>query len=185
MKHKSKNSYNTILKILVITVIPIVVFFSTYEYCMCKSYSAYKNSLIGYGKIINEINKTMKSCENSDSSINVNKSKIYISEKIKLLINIRQNLSRINPTDKYRKVNENIISGLDSNINLYRIFLNSLDSNNVEKDKNSIKKYVKSCAEFYDDIDIPNVSLALPKEIFIYIDNLYKYELNTTSSLEY
>lgn len=176
MKATTSKALTIALKISLIILIPVIVFFSAYTFFMYKYCCAYKTKLASYVTTINQINRTITLCENKDNSMNIELSKANLPGKVGSLIKIKQNLSNINPTNKYNKLNEDIILGLEYNIDIYRTILSSINNNASESNIESIKKYKDSCVNQYKDTDLKNMGLSFPKQTTLYINNFIKYE---------
>ena len=90
----------------------------------------------------------------------------------------KDDLLNSEPTTKYKNDNNNLKSGLDKNILIYRqtlAILNSPSGNDVETSMENLKAYRNDCINFYSLIDVHSAPISLPKISLTFIDNVLDY----------
>ncbi|MBW9151006.1 hypothetical protein [Clostridium estertheticum] len=140
-------------------------------------YSSYKTNLITNINGINDVNKNVSQF-NSNKTIDVDYAKKQLPKIINDLSVFKANLSNSQPTTKYKKDNDNLKSGLDKNLLIYRqtlAILNNPSGNDVETSMENLKTFRNDCINFYSLIDVHNASISLPKISLTFIDNILDY----------
>ncbi|MPQ33668.1 hypothetical protein E4V42_19845 [Clostridium estertheticum] len=140
-------------------------------------YSSYKTTLITNINGINDVNKNVSQF-NSNKTIDVDYAKKQLPKIINDLSVFKANLSNSQPTTKYKKDNDNLKSGLDKNLLIYRqtlAILNNPSGNDVETSMENLKTFRNDCINFYSLIDVHNASISLPKISLTFIDNILDY----------
>lgn len=173
----NKRKIFRIILFLSIIMVSIGIFLASYYSSINKVYDSYKTTLITNINGINDVNKNIAQF-NADQTIDVVYAKKQLPNIIKSLSDIRKNLANSEPTSKYIKDNENLISGLDQNLLIYRqtqAILNNPSGDDVVQSMNSLKTYRNDCMNFYSLIDIKNVNIELPKISLTFIDNVLNY----------
>lgn len=150
------------------------VFYGTYYFFINKSSNSYVKTVSAY---INDINK-VNSSEKSFLDENGKPSSSSMNEFISALTKIQDNIENLIPTEIHRKDNNNLLNGLENNILLYKQ-INSIASNptgsDVEASLENLKNYRDKCANYYSLVDIPNISITLPKETMDLIISIEDY----------
>jgi len=166
-----------IMLILSIILISIGIFLAGYYTFVNKIYDSYKTTLVTNINGINEVNENIAQF-NSNQTIDVAYARKQLPNIIKNLSTFRDGLANSKPTSKYKNDNENLKSGLDKNLLIYRqtlAILNNPSGRDVEKSLEDLKTFRNDCMDFYSLIDIPNVKIALPKTSLLFIDNVLNY----------
>ncbi|MCB2306730.1 hypothetical protein LGL08_11840 [Clostridium estertheticum] len=181
----NKNSVNTgnkrknfkLILFLSIIIISTGIFLICYYSSITNVYSSYKTSLITNINGINDVNKNVSQF-NSNKTIDVDYAKKQLPKIINDLSVFKANLSNSQPTTKYKKDNDNLKSGLDKNLLIYRqtlAILNNPSGNDVETSMENLKTFRNDCINFYSLIDVHNASISLPKISLTFIDNILDY----------
>lgn len=138
---------------------------------------SYEASLLNNMNGITEVNKTIGAF-NSTETIDIDYAKKKLPSIIESLSNFSVQLENSQPTSKYKKENENLKSGLDENLLLYRkalVILNDPSSSDVESSLESLKVHRDDCMDFYATINIHDTKITLPQTSLTFIDNLLNY----------
>ncbi|MBU3178216.1 hypothetical protein KPL47_17965 [Clostridium estertheticum] len=153
------------------------IFLICYYSSITNVYSSYKTTLITTINGINDINKNVSEF-NSNKTIDVDYAKKQLPKIINDLSVFRANLLNSQPTTKYKKDNDNLKSGLDKNLLIYRqtlAILNNPSGNDVEMSMENLKTFRNDCINFYSLIDVHNAPISLPKISLTFIDNILDY----------
>lgn len=179
------NNKKTIFKILLflsIIMTSIGIFFASYYSSINKVYDSYESTLATNINGINEVNNNIAQF-NSNQTIDVKYAKAQLPTIINELSKYKNNLASSVPTVKYKKDHENLKSGLDNNILIYRQALAIL-MNPHGPDVNvfweNLKTYRNDCMNFYSLIDINNIKIDLPQTSLTFIDNVLADSYNST-----
>lgn len=155
----------------------ICIFLISYYSSISKVYNSYKATLISNINGINDANKNVSQF-NSNQTIDVD----YAKKQLPIIINelsvYKDNLLNSEPTTKYKNDNDNLKSGLDKNLLIYRqtlAILNNPSGNDVETSMENLKTYRNDCINFYSLINVHNASISLPKISLSFIDNVLDY----------
>ncbi len=108
--------------------------------------------------------------------LNMPSSSYLLLLKIYLLLEIH--LANSTPTSKYKKDIENLSSGLDKNLLIYRqtlAILNNPSGNDVGTSVENLKTFRDDCMNFYSLVDINNIEIVLPETSLVFIDNVLNY----------
>ena len=173
--NKRKN-FKLILFLLII-VLSTSIFYICYYSSITNLYSSYKTTLITNINGINDVNKNVSEF-NSNKTIDVDYAKKQLPKIINDLSVFKANLSNSQPTTKYKKDTDNLKSGLDKNLLIYRqtlAILNNPSGNDVETSMENLKTFRNDCINFYSLIDVHNASISLPKISLTFIDNILDY----------
>ena len=157
--------------------ISIGIFLTSYYSSINKAYSSYKTTLVANINGINDANKNVSQF-NSDLTIDVDYAKQQLPIIIKDLANLRNTLASSQPTTKYIKDHENLLSALDKNLLIYRqtlAILNNPSGSDVGRSVEDLKTFRNDCISFYSLVDINNVEISLPKTSLAFIDNVLNY----------
>ena len=173
----SKRKIFKIILFLSIIMTSIGIFLASYYSSINKVYDSYETTLVTTINGINEINKNIAQF-NSNQTIDVDYAKEQLPNIIKDLSNLRDDLANSNPSSKYKKDYENLKSGLDKNLLIYRqtlAILNNPSGKDVETSMENLKTYRNDCMNFYSLIDIHNIKIELPETSLTFIDNVLNY----------
>ena len=171
-----KKNFNILLTLSII-MLSIGIFLISYYTFMTNVYNSYKATLITNINGINDANKNISQF-NSNQTIDVVYAKKQLPKIIDELSVFKDNLLNLNPTAKYKGDNDNLKSGLDENLLIYRqtlAILNNPYANNVEASMENLKTYRNDCINFYSLVDVHNTSISLPKISLSFIDNVLDY----------
>ena len=177
------NSNKKLFKIIIflsIIMASIGIFLASYYSSINKVYDSYESILVTSINGINEINKDIAQF-NSNQTIDVDYAKEQLPKIIKDLSNLREGLENSKPSSKYKKDYENLTSGLDKNLLIYRQtlgILNNPSGRDVELAMANLKAYRNDCMNFYSLIDINNIKISLPATSLTFIDNVLNYSYN-------
>lgn len=169
-----------IFKILLfpsIIILVIGIFLASYYTSIYKVYDSYKVTLVANINSINDINKNTAQF-NSNQTIDVDYAKEQLPTIIKDLSVLKNNLANSDPTSKYKKDHENLSSGLDKNLLIYRqtlAILNNPSGRDVGTSVENLKTYRNDCMNFYSLVDINNIQIVLPETSLVFIDNVLNY----------
>ncbi len=173
----NKRKRTKTILILSIVLTSISIFLATYYTSVNKVYHSYKTTLITNINSINDLNENIAQF-NSNQTIDVDYARKQLPNIIKNLSTLRDNLANSKPTSKYKKDNENLKSGLDKNLLMYRqtlAILNNPSGSDVGKSTQDLKNFRNDCMNFYSLIDLSNIEIALPKTSLVFIDNVLNY----------
>lgn len=157
--------------------ISIGIFLASYYSSINKVYDSYETTLVTNINAINEANRNTAQF-NSSQTIDIEYAKEQLPNIIKDLSDLRDDLAKSNPSSKYKKDYENLKSGLDKNLLIYRqtlAILNNPSGRDVEISMNNLKTYRNDCMDFYSLISIHNIKIALPDTSLTFIDNVLNY----------
>lgn len=157
--------------------ISIGICLTSYYSYINKVYGSYKTTLVTNINGINDVNKNVSQF-NSNQTIDVDYAKKQLPKIINDLSVFRDDLLNSEPTTKYIKDNENLKSGLDKNLLIYRqtlAILNNPSGADVATSMDNLKTFRNDCINFYSLIDIHNASISLPKVSLTFIDNVLDY----------
>ncbi|MGV8983850.1 hypothetical protein [Clostridium sp.] len=179
---EDKNIVNTknekitfkLILFLSITMAAIGIFLASYYSSINKVYDSYETELVNNINGINEVNKNIAQF-NSLQTIDVKYAKDQLPNIITNLSKFRYNLSNSQPSSKYRKDLENLKSGLDNNILIYRqalAILNTPFGPDVTEFSTNLKTYRNDCMNFYSLININDIKIDLPQTTLAFIDNV-------------
>ena len=163
--------------ILSIVLILVCIFLATYYSSVNKVYHSYKTTLITNVNSINEINQNISQF-NDNQTIDVNSARKQLPNIIKNLSKLKDNISNSEPTSRYKKDNESLISGLSKNLLIYRqtlAIINNPSGKDVKKSSEDLKTFRNDCMNFYSLVDIKDIEIALPKTSLVFIDNVLNY----------
>ena len=171
-----KNTYKIIL-FLSIIMLSIGIFLISYYSSITKVYNSYKTTLTTSINGINDANGNVSQF-NSNQTIDVGYAKIQLPKIINELSVFKDDLLNSEPTTKYKNDNDNLKSGLDKNLLIYRqtlAILNNPSGGDIETSMENLKTYRNDCINFYSLIDVHNASISLPKISLSFIDNVLDY----------
>ncbi|MCB2290243.1 hypothetical protein LGK97_10730 [Clostridium sp. CS001] len=171
-----RNLFKIILFISIIMT-SIGIFLASYYSSINKVYDSYETSLATNINSINEVN-TNVSQFNSNQTIDVDYAKEQLPNIIKDLSNLRDSLTIIEPSAKYKKDYENLKLGLGKNLLIYRqslAILNNPSGNDVETSMANLKTYRNDCMDLYSLVDIESLKIELPKTSLTFIENVLNY----------
>ena len=173
----SKKKIFKIILFLCIIMSTIGIFLASYYSSINKVYDSYETTLVNNINSINDINKNIAQF-NSNQTIDVDYAKEQLPIVIKDLSGIRDALANSQPSTKYKKDHENLKSGLDKNLLIYRqtlAILNNPSGKDVEISMDNLKTYRNDCMNFYSLINIHNIKISLPETSLTFIDNVLNY----------
>ncbi|WP_298842051.1 hypothetical protein [Clostridium sp.] len=153
------------------------IFLISYYSSINKVYSSYKSTLTTTINGINDINGSVSQF-NSNQTIDVNYAKKQLPKIINDLSTFRDTLLNSQPTTKYKNDNDNLKSGLDKNLLIYRqtlAILNNPSGNDVETSIENLKTFRNDCINFYSLIDVHSAPISLPKPSLTFIDNVLDF----------
>jgi hypothetical protein len=179
---EDKNIVNTktqkltfkLILFLSIALAAIGIFLTSYYSSINKVYDSYETILVNNINGINEVNKNIAQF-NSLQTIDVKYAKDQLPNIIKDLSKFRYNLLNSQPSSKYRNDHENLKSGLDNNILIYRqtlAILNTPFSPDIDEFSTNLKTYRNDCMNFYSLINIKDIKINLPQTTLTFIDNV-------------
>lgn len=111
-------------------------------------------------------------------SIDINKSKKELPEKVSELVNIKNTITSLNPPEKHAKSHEYLINGLINNIHIYEqilSILNNPESNDIDKSLDALKNYKNACMQYYALFNMNNTKVTLNENTLKYINNCTYY----------
>ncbi len=173
----SKRKMFKIIFFLCIIMSTIGIFLASYYSSINKVYDSYETTLVNNINSINDINKNIAQF-NSNQTIDVDYAKEQLPIVIKDLSSIRDALVSSQPSTKYKKEHENLKSGLDKNLLIYRqtlAILNNPSGKDVEISMDNLKTYRNDCMNFYSLINIHNIKISLPETSLTFVDNVLNY----------
>lgn len=173
MKYSNKKVLNIIIITLSALILGIGVFYGTYYFFISKSYSTYQDKV--KAEIIN-INKVNEESSKFTKGNTINTEKILddISKSISELQASQTKLKALIITDKYEEEHNNLLAGLDNNIQIYKEILSIVRDSKSESLSNSIpklQKYRDDCLNYYALISTKALNINLPKESLELIGN--------------
>lgn len=171
---KSEKTTFKIILFLFIIMASIGIFSASYYSSINKVYDSYENTLVTNINGINDVNKNIAQF-NSLQTIDIKYAKDQLPNIIKSLSTIRYDLSNSQPSSKYRKDHENLKSGLDNNILIYKqslAILNNPSGPDVAEFSTNLKTYRNDCMNFYSLINIKNIRIDLPQTTLTFTDNV-------------
>jgi len=174
------NRKKTILIIIIflsIIMTSIGIFLASYYSSINKAYDSYESILATNINGINEINTNVAQF-NSNQIIDVEYAKEQLPLIIKDLTTLRNGLVSVEPSSKYKKDYENLKSGIDKNLLIYRqtlAILNNPSGGDVETSMSNLKIYRNDCMDFYSLVNINNLKIELPKTSLAFIENVLNY----------
>ncbi|MBU3188545.1 hypothetical protein K9O30_04120 [Clostridium bowmanii] len=174
---KSEKTTFKIILFLSIIIASIGIFLASYYSSIYKVYDSYETTLVTDINGINEVNKNIAQF-NSLQTIDIKYAKDQLPNIIKNLSTLRYDLSNSQPTSKYRVDHENLKSGLDNNILIYRqalAILNNPSGPDVAELSANLKTYRNDCMNFYSLLNIKNIRIDLPPTTLSFIDNVLNY----------
>ena len=174
------NSKKNIFKIIIfisIIMTSIGIFLASYYSSINKAYDSYETTLVTNINGINEVNNNISQFSSSQT-IDIDYAKQQLPNIIKDLSKLHNDLGVLEPSSKYKKNHENMKSGLDKNILVYRqslAILNNPSGGDVEIAMANLKAYRNDCMNLYSLINVHNLKIELPKTCLTFIDNLLNY----------
>jgi hypothetical protein len=173
----SKKNLFKIILFLSIIMTSIGIFLASYYSSINKVYDSYETTLVTNINSINEVNNNIAQF-NSSQTIDIDYAKEQLPNVIKDLSNLRDGLATSEPSSKYKKDHENLKSGLDKNLLVYRqslAILNNPSGSDVEKSMANLKTYRNDCMNLYSLVDIHNLKIELPNTCLTFIENVLNY----------
>lgn len=185
---KSFYIYITLSSLLVV----LLVFFLSYKLFLNHTYSKYESKIKNYIIDINSLNNSTYSLI-KNGQYNPDNVKTGLSKIIASLSSDKNKINAIRPDSEYVLVQNNLISGITNNINMYRqitLILSNPKASDISSSFNDLKKYEDSCIQYYSNVKLRNLSISLPsnsvkftdKSIY-YINNLVKDSINSQVKL--
>ena len=171
---KIEKSRFKIILFLSILMASMGIFLASYYSSINRVYNSYKTTLVTNINGINEVNKNISQF-NSLQTIDVKYAKEQLPNIIKDLSTFKFALSSSQPSSKYINDHENLKSGLDNNILIYRqalAILNNPSGPNATEYSTNLKSYRNDCMNFYSLINIKNIKIDLPQTTLTFIDNV-------------
>jgi len=155
----------------------IGVFFATYTYYTSLSVDSYTKMVKQYAFKINTINENTGSYIKNET-IDNKKTKVEIEGMINNLLKIKNSVDSLNPSEKYKESKNNLSSGLNSNIYIYKQ-IQQIVNNPQAKDGDAalvdLKRYKDECVKYYSLINLKGVTISLSNKAIIFIDNTNYY----------
>jgi hypothetical protein len=177
LKKKKNKTVLVILSILAFVLLAGGIFYGTYYFFMGRSSDSYENSTKVIIDKINEVNSSV-SVFIKGQAIDAEKIRKELSSKIDILVKQKDKLSNMGSTDKYVKDHEKLISGLDSNILVYRqidAILKNPSGKDVAQAGEDLKKYKQESVENYSAVHIRNAKIELPDSSTKLVDYTLNY----------
>lgn len=188
MKQRKNKTVIIILEILAFILVAAGIFFGTYYLFVGKSSSSYEASVKEYMEKINTINNSMSSFTDGqtidtekkipDKIIDVEKIRKELPDKTAELSKIRDTLQSIIPTDKYSKSQENLISGLDNNVLMYKqlyAIVQNPEGKDLDISRENLKKYKDECIKYYSLVNQKNAKISLHESSITLVNNTLLY----------
>lgn len=165
------------LKFLLIILVLIGVFSGAYYFIINKSYSSYEKNIKKHIDKVYSINSEVEPFI-AGQSIDVDKVRKNLPNKAASLLKEKQELENMNPTDKYKIVQTNLINGIDSNYLLYKqicAILDNTNSSDISDSLQSLNKYKSDCINYYALVNLNNKPMTLPTITMTFINNTNSY----------
>lgn len=180
-----KNKKNTvILSISLISALVIsIIFLSSYYLFFNNTDKIYEKSIKGSINNILQINNSTTTYIKGES-IDIEKSKKELPEKISSLVKTKNKITSLNPSEKYVKSHEYLLTGLINNIHIYEqiiSILNNPEGNDVDKSLDGLKNYKNKCMQYYSLFNMKNAKVTLNENTLKYINNCTSYVEELTS----
>jgi hypothetical protein len=175
MKNK-KTILITSIALFSILIIIFIFVFSYYSFINTTD-KGYEKNIRANIKNINEINNSVVSCIKGQS-IDAEKSRKELPEKTSSLLNIKNTITTLSPTEKHAKSHEYLVNGLTNNIHIYEqivSILNNPESNDIDKSLEALKKYKNACMQNYSLFHIKTAEITLSENTLKYINNCTYY----------
>lgn len=172
-KKKNNTAFKVVTIVLSIIILITAVFLSTYYFFSKKSYTSYEKNLNSTLKDITKINESMNSFIDGQT-IDSNKTKLDLPEKINSLVKHQHKIEQLNPTDKYIKTQETLLQGLTNNILTYKqiiAILNNPEGTDLDISLNNLNNYKEKCITSYSSISNKKLTITLPIESTKFINN--------------
>lgn len=177
MKPKIKKTLINLIIAFCSILLLFIVFFGTYKYFMNQSVSSYEKVIKKYTQDIDVINESTGSLIKGDT-IDDKKVKAELEDKINKLLKIKESLDGLNTSEKYSSNQNNLSTGLNSNIYIYKQIVqivNNPQASDGDKALEDLKKYRSECINYYSLVNIKNVKIALSSKALNFIDNTSYY----------
>ncbi|WP_027625133.1 hypothetical protein [Clostridium lundense] len=175
MKNK-KNKIIISISLLSALIISLIFLFS-YRFFFNNTDKTYEKSIKFSINNILKINNNAADYIKGES-IDIDKSKKELPEKISSLVKIKDKITSLNPSEKYVKSHEYLLTGLINNIHIYEqiiSILNNPEGNDIDKSLTALKNYKNKCMQYYSLINIRNTKIALNENTLKYINNCTSY----------
>lgn len=168
------------MSVLAFILLAAGVFYGTYYMIIDKSSSSYENTVKIVVDKINEVNTSTTELLKGQA-IDPEKIRKELPGKIDTLSKEKEKLSDITATDKYKKDHENLISGLDKNILMFRqidAIIENPAGKDLDKAGEDLKKYRDDALANYALVNIKNLRISLPDSSLKLVDytSTYVYE---------
>lgn len=173
-----KNKSLFLITATVCFILTILAIFSfTFNYFMSRGNSTYENSIIRY---INDINSTNSSVILliKGQTIDLAAAKKLLPDKIDHLSRDKDALKQLQPIESYKIIHQDLISGLENNINMYKqinAILISPKSPDLETSATNIATYKNDCMNFYSLTVFKSTKILLSEKSLTFINNSISY----------
>lgn len=165
------------LKFLLIISVLAGVFCGAYYFIINKSYSSYEKNIKTHIDKISSINSEVEPFI-SGQSIDVDKVRKTLPNKAAALLKEKQDIENLNPTEKYKMLQVNLINGVNSNYLLYKQISSILDNPNgsdIAASLENLNKYKSDCINYYALVTLDDKPVTLPSAAITFINNTSSY----------
>ncbi len=164
-------------KTLVISSIVILtlagLFFCIYYYFIGANNSSYEKSIKSYITKINKINEDINTYS-ANRNLNLDKINATMNkEVIDNLIQYKNEVTKLNPPEKYKDKQKYLKEGLENNIMIYKQCISIVNNpNNIGLDKaiDSLKKYRENTESNYELVKDKSFNIEFPSTLNSFID---------------
>lgn len=187
MKPKKKKSNKLLITCLTLILSAVViagVFLGTYYYMMNESLGSVESGIKDYVKQINDVNKRLGSL-NKGQTLDTELAKKELPGDIEKLLNIKDNAQKFTSTERYKESFDNLVEGLNNNINLYKQILAVLqnpNSKDLQNAYNDLNKYKDECLNHYALFNVKDMKIDLPQEALQFVNSASAYTLELAKS---
>jgi hypothetical protein len=181
LKQKNNKAVMTIIWTLAFILLASGIFYGTYYLIINKSSTSYESDIKAIVTKINEVNNSTSDLLKGQT-IDLEKIKKEMPDKIDTLSKQKEELSSMATTDTYKKNHDNLISGVDKNILIYRqidAIVRNPQGKDVGKAGEDLQKFKDQALDSYALVNIKNIKIALPDSSLKLVDytSNYVYEL--------
>lgn len=172
----NKKKLIIISSIVVLTLIGL--FFCVYYYFIGKTHSNYEKSVDNYITKINNLNENINSYS-ANGNLNLNKINLSLSKDyIEALIQYKNDITKLNPPEKYKDKQKHLVEGLENNIMIYKQCISIVNNpNNINLDKaiESLKKYRNNTEKSYGLLKDTSFKIKFPNGLNSFIDMVINF----------
>jgi hypothetical protein len=133
--------------------------------------------LVSIGSNIIAINENLKKPINS-SSLDTELAKTILTDNLSKLLNEKNMLEKIKPSDKYKNTYDNLALGLNNNMKLFEQTLNILknpSSKDIQASLQNLSKYEGDCTNYYKKCTDGGVNINLTTSFTNFFSNVSNY----------